>query len=163
MKLTNQTNWGVVALLFLAFTALSVAELRELQLNTSEAVTLQAEKSAANYRKNIDQLSSLSPQTEELVLSTLLESTVSQPHISYAAIVDASGSVVAKREAAIQNAVPSWFTSIDSNSELEKRIPLGDSQRSYSHQISLRYTPGSLTYYLGILSPLSRFHCLFHC
>ena len=77
MKLTNQTNWGVVALLFLAFTALSVAELRELQLNTSEAVTLQAEKSAANYRKNIDQLSSLSPQTEELVLSTLLESTVS--------------------------------------------------------------------------------------
>ena len=130
MKLTNQTNWGVVALLFLAFTALSVAELRELQLNTSEAVTLQAEKSAANYRKNIDQLSSLSPQTEELVLSTLLESTVSQPHISYAAIVDASGSVVAKREAAIQNAVPSWFTSIDSNSELEKRIPLGDSQRA---------------------------------
>ncbi|MDY6977248.1 MAG: diguanylate cyclase, partial [Pseudomonadota bacterium] len=91
MKLSSQTNLGIVTLLFLAFTALSVAELRELQSNTSEAVTLQAEKSALVYKKAVAQQVPLSPQAERLALETLLESAVAQPYVSAASVVDSNG------------------------------------------------------------------------
>ncbi|MBT3137226.1 EAL domain-containing protein [Alteromonas sp. ALT199] len=128
MKLSSRTNLGIVALLFLAFTALSVAELHGLQSKTSEAVALQAEKSAVIYKKAVSQLTSLSGQAEEIILSTLLESAIAQPYISTAAIIDANGNEVAKKGAATNSILPSWYSLIDSNPNFDKQVSLGNSE-----------------------------------
>lgn len=128
MKLSSRTNLGIVALLFLAFTALSVAELHGLQSKTSEAVALQAEKSAVIYKKAVSQLTSLSGQAEEIILNTLLESAIAQPYISTAAIIDANGNEVAKKGAATNSILPSWYSLIDSNPNFDKQVSLGNSE-----------------------------------
>lgn len=128
MKLSSRTNLGIVTLLFLAFTALSVAELRALQSKTSEAVALQAEKSAVIYKKAVSQLTSLSVQAEEIILNTLLESAIAQPYISTAAIIDANGNEVAKKGAATNSILPSWYSLIDSNPNFDKQVSLGISE-----------------------------------
>lgn len=125
MKLSSRTNLGIVTLLFLAFTALSVAELRELQAHVSEAVTLQAEKSAVIYKNTISQLSSPSSQTEQLVFDSLLESAVAQPYISAAAIIDENGKSIVQKGMTSNSRVPSWFSLIDPSPDFDKRVSLG--------------------------------------
>jgi len=38
MKLSNQINWGIIALMLFAFVIVSMAELRALQSNTSALI-----------------------------------------------------------------------------------------------------------------------------
>lgn len=130
MKLSSQTNLGIVTLLFLAFTALSVAELRELQSNTSEAVTLQAEKSALVYKKAVAQQVPLSPQAERLALETLLESAVAQPYVSAASVVDSNGKEALSAKAASENTVPPWYSLVDPSPAFVKRIALYNSENN---------------------------------
>lgn len=130
MKLSSQTNLGIVALLFLAFTALSVAELRELQINASEAVTLQAEKSALIYRSAVAQQVSLSPQNERLALKTLTESAVAQPYISAASVIDADGKEVLSAKALSEDTLPSWYSFVDPSPSYTKRAPLYNSENN---------------------------------
>ena len=127
MKLSSRTNLGLVTLLFLAFTALSVAELRELQAHTSRAVTLQAEKSAEILNDSFNQVSSPPLQTEQLILNALLESAVSQPYISAAALIDADGNEIAQQERPFKSTVPSWFSLIDPSANYSRRVSLGPS------------------------------------
>lgn len=130
MKLSSQTNLGIVTLLLLAFTALSVAELRKLQLNASEAVTLQAEKSALVYKKAVAQQVPLSPQAERLLLETLLESAVSQPNISAASIIGADGKEALSANAVSENTVPSWYSLVDPSTAYVKRVALYNSENN---------------------------------
>ncbi len=122
MKLSSRTNLGLVTLLFLAFTALSVAELRELQAHTSRAVTLQAEKSAEILNDSFNQVSAPPLQTEQLILNALLESAVSQPYISAAALIDADGNEIAQQVRPFKSTVPSWFSLIDPSANYSKRV-----------------------------------------
>lgn len=132
MKLSSRTNLGIVTLLLLAFTALSVVELRELQTRTAEAVSLLAERSAVSYNKAVDNFSYESTQAETLVFNTLLESAVAQPYISAASITNANGDEIAKKETVSNTALPVWYSLIDTEDNFHKRISLGDSGNKLS-------------------------------
>lgn len=132
MKLSSRTNLGIVTLLLLAFTALSVVELRELQSRTAKAVTLLAERSATIYNNAVDHFSSESPQAEILVFNTLLESAVAQPYISTASIINAEGEEIAKKETTNSNVLPAWYPLIDSGPRFYKRVSLGSSGNKLS-------------------------------
>ncbi|AXT37277.1 EAL domain-containing protein [Alteromonas sp. BL110] len=130
MKLSSQTNLGIVALLFLAFTALSVVELRELQSNASEAVMLQAEKSALVYKQAVVQQVPLSPQAERLALETLLESAAAQPLVSAALVIDPDGKEILSAKAVSENTAPSWYSHLDPSPAFVKRVALYNSENN---------------------------------
>ena len=145
MKLSSRTNLGITTLLFLAFTALSFAELRELQAHASKALTLQAEQSAVIYKNSIAQLSPSPNQTEPLILDALLKTAVTHPFISAAAIIDADGNNIAQKNMPSKSSVPSWFLLIDPNANFDKRVSLGTSGSnlvltSNKQETAARYT-----------------------
>lgn len=122
MKQFNRTSLGILSLLLLVFTALFVIDLLKLQSNVSDALKLQAEKSALIYKKTSNQESSLSTQTEALAFGILLESAVAHHYISTASIINANGEEVASIKAGNENETPSWYSHIYSSNHYMERV-----------------------------------------
>ncbi|MBJ2128803.1 EAL domain-containing protein [Alteromonas sp. IB21] len=123
MKLFSRINWGIIALLFFAFIALSVAELRVLQSDTSTLISDDTEKALASYTKAVN-TTSASSQTRSVILNALAENLADSPYIASANIVDKQGNVSVRHENASTNVIPSWFALIDTTPAFNKRVAL---------------------------------------
>ncbi len=123
MKLSSRINWGIIALMFFAFIALSVAELRLLQSNTSTLISSETEKALASYTKATN-ATPASSQTKSMMLSVLAETLAARPSIASANVTDEEGNVSVSHESASTDPIPSWFSLIDPAPAFKKRIAL---------------------------------------
>lgn len=123
MKLSSRINWGIIALMFFAFIALSVAELRLLQSNTSTLISNETEKALASYTKAAN-ATPASSQTKSMMLSVVAETLAARPSIASANVTDEEGNVSVSHESASTDPIPSWFSLIDPAPAFKKRIAL---------------------------------------
>ena len=123
MKLSSRINWGIIALMFFAFIALSVAELRLLQSNTSTLISNETEKALASYTKAAN-ATLASSQTKSMMLSVVAETLAARPSIASANVTDEEGNVSVSHESASTGPIPSWFSLIDPAPAFKKRIAL---------------------------------------
>ena len=123
MKLSSRINWGIIALMFIAFIALSVAELRLLQSNTSTLISNVTEKALASYTKATN-ATPASSQTKSMMLSAVAETLAARPSIASANVTDEEGNVSVSHESASTGPIPSWFSLIDPAPAFKKRIAL---------------------------------------
>lgn len=123
MKLSSRINWGIIALMFFAFIALSVAELRLLQSNTSTLISNVTEKALASYTKAAN-ATLASSQTKSMMLSVVAETLAARPSIASANVTDEEGNVSVSHESASTGPIPSWFSLIDPAPAFKKRIAL---------------------------------------
>lgn len=123
MKLSSRINWGIIALMFIAFIALSVAELRLLQSNTSTLISNVTEKALASYTKAAN-ATLASSQTKSMMLSVVAETLAARPSIASANVTDEEGNVSVSHESASTGPIPSWFSLIDPAPAFKKRIAL---------------------------------------
>lgn len=123
MKLSSRINWGIIALMFFAFIALSVAELRLLQSNTSTLINNETEKALASYTKAAN-ATPASSQTKSMMLSVVAETLAARPSIASANVTDEEGNVSDSHESASTDPIPSWFSLIDPAPAFKKRIAL---------------------------------------
>ena len=123
MKLSSRINWGIIALMFIAFIALSVAELRLLQSNTSTLISNETEKALASYTKAAN-ATLASSQTKSMMLSVVAETLAARPSIASANVTDEEGNVSVSHESASTGPIPSWFSLIDPAPAFKKRIAL---------------------------------------
>ena len=123
MKLSSRINWGIIALMFFAFIALSVAELRLLQSNTSTLISNVTEKALASYTKATN-ATPASSQTKSMMLSAVAETLAARPSIASANVTDEEGNVSVSHESASTGPIPSWFSLIDPAPAFKKRIAL---------------------------------------
>lgn len=123
MKLSSRINWGIIALMFFAFIALSVAELRLLQSNTSTLISSETEKALASYTKAAN-ATPASSQTKSMMLSVVAETLAARPSIASVNVTDEEGNVSDSHESASTDPIPSWFSLIDPAPAFKKRIAL---------------------------------------
>lgn len=123
MKLSSRINWGIIALMFFAFIALSVAELRLLQSNTSTLISNETEKALASYTKAAN-ATPASSQTKSMMLSVVAETLAARPSIASVNVIDEEGNVSVSHESASTDPIPSWFSLIDPAPAFKKRIAL---------------------------------------
>lgn len=123
MKLSSRINWGIIALMFFAFIALSVAELRLLQSNTSTLISNETEKALASYTKAAN-ATPASSQTKSMMLSVVAETLAARPSIASVNVTDEEGNVSDSHESASTDPIPSWFSLIDPAPAFKKRIAL---------------------------------------
>ena len=123
MKLSSRVIWGIIALMFFAFIALSVAELRLLQSNTSTLISSETEKALASYTKAAN-ATPASSQTKSMMLSAVAETLAARPSIASANVTDEEGNVSVSHESASTGPIPSWFSLIDPAPSFKKRIAL---------------------------------------
>ena len=126
MKLSSRINWGIIALMFFAFIALSVAELRLLQSNTSTLISSETEKALASYTKAAN-ATPASSQTKSMMLSAVAETLAARPFIASANVTDEEGNVSVSHESASTDPIPSWFSLVDPAPAFKKRIALPNS------------------------------------
>ncbi|GMM70338.1 hypothetical protein MTsDn5_02900 [Alteromonas gracilis] len=123
MKLSSRINWGIIALMFFAFIALSVAELRLLQSNTSTLISSETEKALASYTKAAN-ATPASSQTKSMMLSAVAETLAARPSIASVNVTDEEGNVSVSHESASTDPIPSWFSLVDPAPAFKKRIAL---------------------------------------
>lgn len=123
MKLSSRINWGIIALMFFAFIALSVAELRLLQSNTSTLISSETEKALASYTKATN-ATPASSQTKSMMLSAVAETLAARPSIASVNVIDEEGNVSVSHESASTDPIPSWFSLVDPAPAFKKRIAL---------------------------------------
>ena len=123
MKLSSRINWGIIALMFFAFIALSVAELRLLQSNTSTLISSETEKALASYTKAAN-ATPASSQTKSMMLSAVAETLAARPSIASVNVIDEEGNVSVSHESASTDPIPSWFSLVDPAPAFKKRIAL---------------------------------------
>ncbi|APD85951.1 diguanylate cyclase [Alteromonas sp. Mex14] len=123
MKLSSRINWGIIALMFFAFIALSVAELRLLQSNTSTLISSETEKALASYTKAAN-ATPASSQTKSMMLSAVAETLAARPSIASVNVTDEEGNVSDSHESASTDPIPSWFSLVDPAPAFKKRIAL---------------------------------------
>lgn len=109
--------------MFFAFVALSVAELRLLQSNTSTLISNETEKALASYTKAAN-ATPASSQTKSMMLSVVAETLAARPSIASANVTDEEGNVSVSHESASTDPIPSWFSLIDPAPAFKKRIAL---------------------------------------
>lgn len=144
MKLSSRINWGIIALMFFAFIALSVAELRLLQSNTSTLISSETEKALASYTKAAN-ATPASSQTKSMMLSAVAETLAARPSIASVNVTDEEGNVSDSHESASTDPIPSWFSLIDPAPAFKKRIALPNNDSylvvtSDKHDIYSKFT-----------------------
>ncbi len=128
MKLSNQINCGIIALMLFAFVIVSMAELRALQSNTSALIADETEQALASYTKAVGQSLPDSSQQNSQLLAILAESIASKPYIASSNIMDNQGSVSVEYKNASAGSIPSWFALLDSAPAINKRVTLPNNE-----------------------------------
>lgn len=126
MKLSNQINMGVFALMLLAYTILSMVELNTLLQHTSQNIEKEAEKALSSYETTIGQNPEHSVEFKVSVMDSLLRQMVLQPFLSAVKAVDSQGEVLADHSRSFNVSIPKWYTQIDSTPAVNKKLRFSD-------------------------------------